>query len=60
VPAAGASSFERALRSRDKTLKLYPGLGHSLGPASSVLTDDFTPIAGAPLADLTRWLDAHR
>lgn len=59
VPAAGASVFERSLRSKDKTLKLYPRLGHSLGPASSVLTDNFAPIAGAPLADLTTWLDAH-
>ncbi|MGI8904449.1 MAG: alpha/beta hydrolase family protein [Solirubrobacteraceae bacterium] len=60
VPAAGASAFQHALRAKDKMLKLYPELGHSLGPASSVLTDDFAPIARAPLADLTSWLDAHR
>ncbi len=59
VPPGGATTFYRALAAKDKTLKVYPGLGHSLGPASSATTDNFAPIARAPLANLITWLDAH-
>ena len=45
---------------RDHTLKVYAGLGHSLGGAASLIVDNFRPIAPAPLADLARWLARHR
>ncbi len=60
VPAAGATALQATLASKDKTLRRYPGLGHSLGPAPSVIGDDFAPIAARPLADLVRWLDKRR
>lgn len=44
---------------RDHQLKVYPGLGHSLGPASSLIGDNYRPIAQAPLEDTTVWLATH-
>ena len=43
----------------DHTLILYPGLGHSLGPAETVFDDNFAPISPEPLADVLAWLDAR-
>jgi dienelactone hydrolase len=45
----------------DYTRKEYPGLGHSLGSASSVIDTggQFAPIAAEPLADLAAWLGAQ-
>ncbi len=43
----------------DPTLEVYPKLGHSLGETSSVITDNFQPIAKRPLEDLVAWLEAH-
>jgi dienelactone hydrolase len=43
----------------DHTLILYPGLGHSLGPAETVFDDNFAPISSEPLADVLAWLDAR-
>lgn len=43
----------------DHTLILYPGLGHSLGPAETVFDDNFAPISPEPLADVLEWLDAR-
>lgn len=60
VPAADATALHAELSGRDKTLRLYPGLGHSLGPAQSLVRDDFSPIAAQPLADLVSWLDRRR
>jgi pimeloyl-ACP methyl ester carboxylesterase len=60
VPPADASRLLAKLASSDKTLKLYPGLGHSLGRASSPIGDDFAPIAAAPLADIAAWLGQRR
>ena len=37
------------------TVRLYPGLGHTLGPSASPLEDQFLPIAAAPLRDMTAW-----
>ncbi|UFA50562.1 alpha/beta hydrolase family protein [Deinococcus radiophilus] len=47
-----------ALTSADvpTTVRIYPGLGHSLGPADSMITDDFAPIAQEPLSDLVEWV----
>ena len=38
------------------TVRLYPGLGHTLGPSLSPLEDQFLPIAAAPLTDMTAWV----
>ena len=38
------------------TIKRYAGLGHSLGPASSVIDDSFRPIAQQPLNDMAEWI----
>jgi uncharacterized protein len=60
VAAQGARALDAALTGTpDHTLKVYPGLGHSLGRAPSVIEDDFRPIAPEPLADLAAWLQAH-
>ena len=62
VPERGARVLEAALKTAgntDVTLKVYAGLGHSLGLASSLTDDNFRPIAGAPLTDLLAWLRVH-
>ncbi|GAA4001446.1 alpha/beta hydrolase [Deinococcus rubellus] len=62
VPEQGAQALEAALKAAgntDATLKVYPGLGHSLGSSSSLIDDNFRPIAAAPLTDLVSWLRAH-
>lgn len=54
--------LEEALRSAghlDYQLIIYPGLGHSLGPANSLINDNFCPIAQHPLEDLVKWLRDH-
>ena len=59
VPVRGAVALGAALKTAgntDATLKVYAGLGHTLGVASSVIDDDFRPIAAAPLTDLVVWL----
>ncbi|MFE3192693.1 alpha/beta hydrolase family protein [Nocardia sp. NPDC059240] len=63
VPPAAASLLDTALAAtgnRDHTLRLFPGLGHSLGRTPDVLHDDFQPIDSAALDALATWLDAHR
>jgi len=62
VPPAGARELNAALGASgagDHTLNIYPGLGHSLGPAASVIADNFRPIAMAPLSDTANWLMRH-
>lgn len=44
---------------KDFTLKLYPGLGHSLGSASSMIDDNFRPIENAPMDDTVAWINTH-
>ena len=59
VPLRGAVALETALKAAgntDVTLKVYAGLGHTLGLASSLIDDNFRPIAAAPLTDLAAWL----
>lgn len=41
------------------TIKRYAGLGHTLGPASSMVDDNFRPIAPAPLSDMAEWILRH-
>ena len=43
----------------DHTLRLYPGYGHSLGPADSPFFDYRLPMAPEPLADLVAWLEGR-
>jgi dipeptidyl aminopeptidase/acylaminoacyl peptidase len=62
VPPADAARLDAALDEAghpDHTLIVYPGLGHSLGPAPTLYEDNYTPIAEAPLADAVAWLDDH-
>lgn len=60
VPPEASDRIDAALTAaghRDHTLRRYPGLGHSLGPARTVVDDAFAPIAERPLTDLVGWLD---
>ncbi len=60
VPAAGAQTLDSVLAGHaDHTLKVYAGLGHSLGPAGSISDDGFRPIAAAPMDDTLAWIAAH-
>jgi uncharacterized protein len=43
----------------DFQLIIYPGLGHSLGSADSLIDDNFRPIDQEPLEDLVIWLREH-
>ena len=59
VPASGARALNAELGrggNPEHTLELYPGLGHSLGKTSSVIQDNFQPLAQRPLEDLVAWL----
>lgn len=62
TPPANAEALATALEAGDGdvTLKLYAGLGHSLGQAETPLVDIFAPIDAQPLADLIEWLDAQQ
>lgn len=40
----------------DSTLKLYPGLGHSLGKAPDITQDNFAPMETAPMNDMAQWM----
>jgi hypothetical protein len=55
----GARALNAALGSSDHTLKVYPGLGHSLGAAKDVTDDDFRPMAQQPLEDLAAWCETR-
>lgn len=43
---------------RGVTVKIYPGLGHTLGPSASPLEDGFAPAAAQPLHDMAAWAAA--
>ncbi|RJF72113.1 alpha/beta fold hydrolase [Deinococcus cavernae] len=45
-----------ALLPKTSTLKLYPGLGHSLGKAADITQDNFAPMQTAPMNDIAQWL----
>ena len=62
VPPSGARALSAKLErvgNPDHMLELYPGLGHSLGKTSSVIADNFQPLAQRPLEDLVTWLGAR-
>lgn len=59
IDPADAQQLDRALRAAGNSqvvLKLYPGLGHSLGKAPSVTQDTFAPMELGPMNDLAAWL----
>jgi pimeloyl-ACP methyl ester carboxylesterase len=57
VPAFGAQLLDVLLVGNpNRTLLQYEGLGHSLGEASSVVADNFAPMADRPVEDLAAWL----
>lgn len=41
------------------TVKVYPGLGHSLGKTPSIIQDNFQPIVPQPMNDAAAWIRAH-
>ncbi len=60
VPPTGAQLLDTAVAGNpDHTLKVYAGLGHSLGPASSAGDDGFRPIAAVPMDDTLAWIMSH-
>ncbi|GGJ67190.1 alpha/beta hydrolase family protein [Deinococcus aquiradiocola] len=62
IDPADARTFDTALTkagNTDHTLKLYPGLGHSLGKAADVTQDDFAPMEKGPMNDMVNWLNTH-
>ena len=62
VPPAGANALDAALGlsgNTDHTLRVFPGLGHSLGRTPDILRDDFQPIDASALDVLGGWLDNH-
>ncbi|GAA5532404.1 alpha/beta hydrolase family protein [Deinococcus aluminii] len=61
TPAKYLSTLEQAFKAagREATIKVYPGLGHSLGPAASPIDDDFRPIAAQPMRDAANWIKTH-
>lgn len=62
MPPAGARGLDAALAASgnaDHTLRVYPGLDHSLGAAASVIDDNFRSIAVAPLIATADWLRRH-
>jgi alpha-beta hydrolase superfamily lysophospholipase len=62
VSAQYARQLESALRAAghvSPTLKLYPGLGHSLGPAADLTRDVFAPMAAQPMNDMAAWMKAQ-
>lgn len=62
VNARYAIQLDTALRAAGNTqvtLKLYPGLGHSLGPAADITRDVFAPMAAPPMNDMAAWMKAQ-
>jgi uncharacterized protein len=57
VPVADTQALARALAANPAaTVRVYQMLGHSLGPATSPLTDNFAPIAPQVMADVAAWV----
>jgi hypothetical protein len=57
VPPFGAQLLDVLLVGNPQHMLLrYPELGHSLGEASSIVADNFGPLAVQPLDDLAAWL----
>ncbi|HET7370238.1 MAG TPA: alpha/beta fold hydrolase [Gammaproteobacteria bacterium] len=60
VAPRNARELATALNARhaDVTLKIYPGLGHTLGQSEAPIDEGFRPIAAQPLEDVVAWLEA--
>ncbi|GAA1690693.1 alpha/beta hydrolase [Fodinicola feengrottensis] len=58
VPASGAATLNRNLH-RDHVVRIYPGLGHTLGRTATQIGDNFQPMTAQPQADLALWLLLH-
>jgi len=59
TPVRGAQALHDALRTAGNpgvTLKLYPGLGHALGPATSSTDDIPRPMPPTVIDDIVQWL----
>lgn len=58
TPAKYLNALTDALRSSGvpTIVKLYPGLGHSLGKAPSIVQDNFQPIETQPINDTADWI----
>lgn len=41
------------------TVKVYPGLGHSLGKTPSIILDNFQPIEAQPMNDTAAWIKGN-
>jgi uncharacterized protein len=54
-----ARALEPAFAGRDFTLKLYPGLGHSLTPVNEAIADRLSLYADQPKADIAAWVLAR-
>lgn len=61
TPPQIVAKLDALFTGRDYTRKEYPGLGHSLGTATSNIdmAGQFRPIGTVPLADLATWLDGR-
>jgi dipeptidyl aminopeptidase/acylaminoacyl peptidase len=42
---------------QDYTVRLYPGLGHTLGPSTNLYSDVYAPITPDALREIGDWLD---
>nr|WP_244977348.1 alpha/beta hydrolase [Deinococcus humi] len=58
TPAKYLNALTDALKKNQvsATVKLYPGLGHSLGKAPSIIQDNFQPIEPQPINDAAVWI----
>ncbi|WP_102124659.1 alpha/beta hydrolase family protein [Deinococcus planocerae] len=61
TPVGNLGTLEAAFQKAGTraTVKVYPGLGHTLGPARSEIDDDFRPIAAQPMQDTINWIKAR-
>lgn len=62
TPVSNAKAVDQTLAdagNTSHTLVIYPGLGHSLGKAQSIIEDNFAPIDAQPLKDVVSWIGAH-
>lgn len=61
TPAAYLPLLNDALKKNNvpTTVKLYPGLGHSLGKTPSIVQDSFQPIELLPINDTAAWIKGH-
>lgn len=61
TPAKSLSTLTDALKKNNvpTTVKVYPGLGHSLGKTESIILDSFQPIEAKPIGDMAAWIKSR-